>query len=320
MSESTSVLLRTTFSPVLLDKLAGRHHELVGPVDGDLAQALDEATRDRITALVTMGSSRIDASVMDALPKIAVICCSGAGYDGIDLQEAARRGIAVSHSPSANAGSVADFAIGLMIASVRRIVSLDRYMHTGAWQGNSVSRVPTVRGLTSRKAGVYGMGSIGKKIAQRAAAFDMEVGYFSRRPKEDVPYQYFPSLMAMAQWADVLMVSVEANASTRHTVDAAVLEALGPDGHVVNVSRGYVIDEDALISALQSGRLGGAGLDVFEHEPVIPAALMQLDNVVITPHIAGTSKQSQEIQYDMIVANLDHFLATGKVLNAVPGA
>ena len=188
----------------------------------------------------------------------------------------------------------------------------------GEWPGNAARHTPPVHGLTGRRVGIYGLGAIGERIARRALACEMAVAYHNRRPRPDLPYAYHATLLELAAWADVLVVAVRADAGNRHTVNAAVLAALGPRGHVVNIARGAVIDEAALVRALSDGTIEGAGLDVFEHEPLVPAALMALPNVALTPHIGGASEDAQAAMQSMVLANVDAFLAGQPVPTPVP--
>ncbi len=247
------------------------------------------------------------------MPKLGAIICYGTGYDGIDLAAAAKRNIAVGNSPGANAASVADIAMTLMLAAVRRLPVADNYVRSGDWAGAKPS--PMMRpqaGMRGRKVGVYGMGEIGRKIAARVAAFETEVGYFSRS-RHDVPYQYFPSLKALADWCSVLMIAVRAGADNNHAVNADILRRLGSDGLVVNISRGSVIDEAALVAALSDQIIAGAGLDVYAVEPHAPDALTALPNIVLTPHIGGHTLESHVAMQDCVLANLEAFFA-GKPL------
>jgi lactate dehydrogenase-like 2-hydroxyacid dehydrogenase len=244
---------------------------------------------------------------MDLFPKLGAIVCYGTGYDGVDLKAAAARNIAVGHSPGANAASVADIAMTLMLATTRRILVADQYVRSGDWAASKQS--PMMRpqaGMPGRRVGVYGMGEIGRKIAARCTAFESEVGYFSRS-KYDLPYQYFPTLEALADWCSVLMIAVRAGAETQHVVNADILKRLGADGYVVNISRGSVIDEKALVAALTDKTIAGAGLDVFEKEPHAPDALTALPNVVFAPHIGGHTLESHVAMQDCVLANLSAF-------------
>jgi hydroxypyruvate reductase len=243
------------------------------------------------------------------LPSLRAIVCYGTGYDGVDLAAAAKRKIAVGHSPAANAAAVADLAVTLMLAVTRRLLPADEFVRNGSWAAAKPS--PLLRpqpGNPGRRVGVYGMGEIGRKIAARVASFETEVGYFSRS-RHDVPYQYLPSLEALAEWCSVLMIAVRAGADTHHAVDAAILQRLGKDGYVVNISRGSVIDEAALVAALADNAIAGAGLDVFEKEPRAPDALTAFPNVVLTPHVGGHTIESHIAMQDCVIANLEAFFA-----------
>jgi hydroxypyruvate reductase len=273
-----------------------------------------------VTAMITAGGTPLGGEVMDQLPKLGTIICYGTGYDGLDLQAAAQRQIAVGHSPGANASSVADIALTLMLAVTRRLLPADDYVRSGAWSGRKPS--PMMRpqpGMRGRRVGVYGMGEIGRKIAARVAAFETEVGYFSRS-KHDVPYQYLPSLEALAEWCSILMIAVRAGPDTNHAVDAGILQKLGADGYVVNISRGSVIDQQALVTALADNTIAGAGLDVYAREPHAPDALTAFPNVVLTPHTGGHTLESHAAMQDCVIANLEAFFAGKALPYAVRGA
>ena len=268
-------------------------------------------------ALLTMGTLKTDAALIDALPAIELICCYGTGFEGVDRVHAAKRGIVVANAGPANAAAVADYAIGQILASTRTIVAGDRFIRTGAWRGNAVERMPMTAGFGGRRLGIYGYGAIGSRIARRAEAFGVEIGYHNRSRKPEVPYLYHDTLLALAEWADVLVVSARAGPENRHAVDAAVLRALGPEGHVVNISRGIAIDEAALCDALEGGTIAGAALDVFENEPNVSERLKALGNVILTPHIAANSRAAQAAQQDMMLRNLEAFFAGRPVVSPV---
>jgi lactate dehydrogenase-like 2-hydroxyacid dehydrogenase len=266
-----------------------------------------------VTAMITAGGTPLGAAVMDTLPSLGAIVCYGTGYDGVDLAAAARRKIAVAHSRAANAAAVADLAVTLMLAATRRLLPADDYVRTGSWataKPSPLLRAPP--GIAGRRIGVYGMGEIGRKIAARVAAFEAEVGYFSRS-KHDVPYRYLSSLEALAEWCSVLMIAVRAGADTHHAIDADILRKLGSDGYVVNISRGSVIDQAALVAALAEGTIAGAGLDVYEQEPHPPDALTDFPSVVLTPHIGGHTTESHVAMQNCVIANLEAYFA-GKPL------
>jgi lactate dehydrogenase-like 2-hydroxyacid dehydrogenase len=260
-----------------------------------------------IRAMITAGGTPLPGRMMDLMPQLKAIVCYGTGYDGVDLKAAAERKITVGHSPGANAASVADIAITLMLSVTRRILVLDNYVRSGDWAAAKPS--PMMRpqaGMPERRIGVYGMGEIGRKIAARCAAFESEVGYFSRS-RRDVPHQYFPSLEALADWCSILIIAVRAGDDTHHAVNADILKRLGEDGYVVNIARGSVIDQAALVQALTDKTIAGAGLDVYAKEPQAPDALTALPNVVLTPHTGGHTLESHRNMQDCVLANLTAF-------------
>src|SRR5882757_500397 len=266
-----------------------------------------------VRAMITAGGTALHADKMDMLPALQAIVCYGTGYDGVDLAAAAKRKIVIGNSPAANAASVADIAMTLMLAVTRRLLPADDYVRSGNWSAAKPS--PLMRpqpGNPGRRIGVYGMGEIGRRIAARAAAFEMDVAYHSRS-QHDVPYRYVPSLEALVEWCSVLMIAVRAGADTHHSIDAAMLQKLGPDGYLVNISRGSVIDQAALVAALTDKTIAGAGLDVYEKEPHTPDALTAFPNVVLTPHIGGHTIESHIAMQDCVIANLKAFFA-GKPL------
>ena len=273
-----------------------------------------------IRAMVSAGSTPLSGDMMDKMPSLGAVVCYGTGYDGIDLAAAAQRGILVAHSPAANAAAVADLAVTLMLAVTRRLLPADNYVRSGSWSAGKPS--PLMRpqpGNPGRRVGLYGMGEIGRKIATRIAAFESEIAYFSRR-RHDLPYQYFPSLEALAEWCSVLMIAVRAGADTHHAVDANILRKLGSEGYVVNISRGSVIDQAALVAALAEGAIAGAGLDVYEKEPHAPDQLTGLSNVVLTPHVGGHTLKSHAAMQNCVLANLEAFFAEKPLPYEVRGA
>jgi hydroxypyruvate reductase len=302
------VLIYSRFPKAMMLRI-GERFELMDAGGKPPAEVFSAEQLSGIRAMVTAGSTPLGGAMMDKMPKLAAIVCYGTGYDGIDLAAAAERNIAVGHSPAANAAAVADVAVTLMLAVTRRLLPADNYVRSGNWAAAKPS--PLMRpqpGNPGRKVGVYGMGEIGRKIASRIAAFECEVAYFSRS-KHDVPYRYLPSLEALAQWCSVLMIAVRAGADTHHIVDANILQKLGKDGYVVNISRGSVIDQAALVAALADERLAGAGLDVYEKEPHAPDALTAFPNVVLAPHIGGHTLESHSAMQDCVIANLEAYFA-----------
>ena len=313
-SMKPSILVAARFLPRLLGRL-GEHYTLHG-LERPEPDAIPSGARDA-RALITVGGISTNAALMDALPKLGLIACYGTGYEGVDRAAARARGIVVTHAGDSNATAVAEFAFGLVIATVRGIIRGDRYARAGRWRGDIIERTANTPELAGQRLGIYGLGSIGTKVAKRAAAFEMELGYHNRRPRPDVPYVYHPTLIGLARWADILMVSVRADASNARAVNREVLDALGPSGHVVNISRGIAVDEAALCDALETGTIAGAALDVFAREPTIPDRLKALDNVVLTPHMAAISANAQRAQRDAMFANLQAFFAGRPVLTPV---
>jgi hydroxypyruvate reductase len=306
------VLIYSRFPKAMMVRI-GERFELMDAGGKPPDEAFTREQLSGIRAMITAGGTPLGGAMMDKMPSLKAIVCYGTGYDGVDLAAAAQRGIAIGHSPAANASAVADLAVTLMLAVTRRLLPADNYVRSGNWSGAKPS--PLMRpqpGNPGRKVGVYGMGEIGRKIASRVAAFETEVAYFSRS-KYDVPYQYLPSLEALAEWCSVLMIAVRAGADTHHAVDASILRKLGKDGYVVNISRGSVIDQQALVAALADDSIAGAALDVYEEEPHAPDALTAFPNVVLTPHVGGHTIESHVAMQNCVIANLEAYFA-GKPL------
>ena len=312
------VLVYSRFPKALMLRI-GERYELLDAAGKPPNETFSAEQLSGIRAMITAGGTPLGADMMDLMPKLATIVCYGTGYDGVDLAAVARRKIALGHSPGANAASVADIAVTLMLAVTRRLLVADDYVRSGSWSGLKPS--PMMRpqaGMLGRRIGVYGMGEIGRKIAARVAGFETEVGYFSRS-RHDVPYQYFPTLDALAEWCSVLMIAVRAGSDTHHAVDANILSKLGKDGYVVNIARGSVIDQEALITALTDQTIAGAGLDVYAKEPHAPDALTALPNVVLSPHIGGHTLESHVAMQNCVIENLDAFFAGKKLPYEVRG-
>src|SRR5580704_4464169 len=306
------VLVFSRFPKAMLVRF-GERFELLDAAGKPPGEVFTPEQLSAIRAMITSGSTLLGGTAMDMMPKLGAIICYGTGYDGVDLAAAAQRKIAVGHSPAANASAVADLAVTLMLAVTRRLLPADNYVRSGNWAAAKPS--PLMRpqaGNPGRKVGVWGMGEIGRKIAARVAAFETDVAYFSRS-QHDVPYRYLPSLEALAEWCNVLMIAVRAGADTNHAVDAGILRKLGKDGFVVNISRGSVIDQKALVAALKEESIAGAGLDVYEKEPHGPDALTGFPNVVLTPHVGGHTLESHVAMQDCVMAHLEAFFA-GKPL------
>ncbi|GAA4419083.1 2-hydroxyacid dehydrogenase [Acidovorax lacteus] len=294
--------------PVLLalNHLADAHraqiaaqYELLYAPDAASAQAAMAAHGPRVQAVLTIGATGLSAAQMDALPALSLVCVLGAGYENVDVAHARSRGIVLATGAGTNDDCVADHTWGLLIAAVRGIPRLDQLTRQGVWR----TALPLPPNVSHKRLGILGLGTIGQKIAQRALGFEMEVGYHNRSPRSDVPYRYFADLQALATWADFLVVATPGGAGTRHLVNAAVLQVLGPTGVVVNIARGSVIDTAALAAALREGRVAAAGLDVYESEPAPPAELLDLPNVVLSPHVAGWSPEAVQASVDRFLEN-----------------
>jgi hydroxypyruvate reductase len=302
------VLVYSRFPKALMVRI-GEHFELLDAAGQPPVDVFGTEALAGIRAMITAGGTQLPGRIMDTLPSLRAIVCYGTGYDGVDLAAARERRIAVGNSPGANAASVADLAVTLMLAATRRIVPADAFVRDGSWAASKPSPLlRAVPGNPGRRVGIYGMGEIGRKIASRLSAFETEVGYFSRS-RHDLPYRYFESLEALAEWCSVLMIAVRAGADTHHVVNADILKKLGSDGYVINIARGSVIDETALAVALKDNIIAGAGLDVFEKEPHPPGSLTALPNVVLTPHIGGHTIDSHTAMQDCVIKNLEAFFA-----------
>ncbi len=277
----------------------GERYELVYAPDAPQRAAAIASRGASVDAVLTIGSIGLTAAEIDAMPRVTLVCALGAGYENIDVVHAKARGIVVANGAGTNDDCVADHAFALLLAAVRAIPQFDRACRAGTWR----SELPTQPNVSAKRLGLLGFGSIGRKIARRGAAFDMPIGYCTRTRRDDVEHAWFDSAQALAAWCDFLVVATPGGPGTHHLVDAAVLEALGPDGYLVNISRGSVVDTAALAEALRDGRLKGAGLDVYESEPKPPVALFGFDGVVLTPHVAGTSPEAVQATVDRFLEN-----------------
>jgi lactate dehydrogenase-like 2-hydroxyacid dehydrogenase len=267
--------------------------------------------------VATSAAVGIDAGTIAALPNLKVISSAGVGLDQIDLAAAAARGIAVGYTPEVLNDCVADTAFALLLDVARGISASDRYVRAGGWLKG---RYPLQTKVSGKKLGILGLGRIGRTIARRASGFDMEVRYTNRRPVEGVAYTHEPSLKALAAWADFLVIAAAGGDDSRGLVSAEVLDALGPQGFLINIARGTVVDESALVQALRTKRIAGAGLDVFENEPQVPPALFELDNVVLLPHVASATHETRQAIADLVLENLRRFHAGQPLAAQAPAA
>lgn len=255
----------------------------------------------QIRAIATRGELGANTELIAALPKLELIACYGVGTDAIDLAAARARGIRVTNTPDVLTGDVADIAIGLTLAALRRIPAGDAYVRSGAWAAKNMDLVTRLYG---KRVGIAGYGRIGAAVARRLSGFDVELGYFARSARADSPHRFFADLTELAGWCDVLIVTVAGGAGTQRLVSAEVLEALGPRGWLVNVSRGTTVDEPALLDALEQRRIAGAGLDVFLNEPRIDPRFLALDNVVLQPHHGSGTEETRRAMGQLVRDNL----------------
>jgi len=304
---SGEVLLRDgVLSPTVRARLAAAFTVHDWPGD---AAAQDEFMRRHgrsIGALITTGHAGADAAVMNELPNLKLIACYGVGFDGIDVAAAGARGIAVSNTPAVLNDDVADMALALMLAVVRRLPAAEVYVRSGRWPAGGDFGL-TDR-LTGKRLGMLGMGRIGAAIVKRAQGFDMEGAYHATKRKAQSPHRWCAGAAALAEWADILCVAMPATARTVGMVDAAVLRALGGDGYLVNIARGSLIDEAALITALQNRDIRGAALDVFADEPNVPAELRACDNVVLSPHQGSATVHTRHRMAEVVADNIEAVL------------
>lgn len=276
--------------------------------------ALLAVLRDTCRAAVTQSGDGAPSALIEALPKLQLISYTTVGYDGVDLELVRRRGIAVTNTPNVLNDAVAELAIGLMIAAARRIPQGDRYVREGKWLKG---RMDLARQVSGKRLGLLGLGRIGREIARRAQAFNLAIAYHSRREVPGVPYDYHGSALALAQASDFLVVITPGGAETRHLVNEEVMRALGPDGVLVNVARGSVVDTEALVRCLREGGLGAAALDVFEDEPRVPSALCELDNVLLQPHVGSATDETRRAMANLAVDNVAAFFAGKPLLTPI---
>lgn len=316
MANTVKVLNAGRLPPALLARVT-QHYELVSLADQADRGAFLAAHGAGFAGVITSAAVGADAALIAALPKLKVISSFGVGLDKVDVAAAHARGIAVGYTPDVLNDCVADTAFGLLIDAARGFSAADRFVRRGDWLKGPF---PLARKVSGAKLGIVGLGRIGRAIAQRSTGFEMAVRYHARRPVADVAWTFEASLIELAKWADFLVVITAGGAATRHLINAEVLNALGPQGFLINVARGSVVDEAALVSALQDKRIAGAGLDVFEDEPNVPAALMTLDNVVLLPHVASGTIETRQAMADRVFDNLHLFFTEGRLLSAAPAA
>jgi lactate dehydrogenase-like 2-hydroxyacid dehydrogenase len=304
----------------------------VGPLKPSLAQTLQDDYAayvlpddpadflaehgHEIRAVVTSGRTGVDAELMSALPNLGAVVNFGVGYDTTDVDAAAERGVVVSNTPDVLTDCVADTAVGLMIDTLRQFSASDRYVRAGRWPVDG--SYPLTRQVSNTRVGIIGLGRIGSAIAKRLSAFGCTIAYHNRHEVEGAPYTYVGSPAELAAGVDVLVVAAAGGAGTNRLVSSEVIDALGSRGYLINIARGSVLDEEALVSALVDGRLAGAGLDVFADEPNVPQALLSMDNVVVLPHVASGTVETRAAMEQLTLRNLDSFLESGRLVTPVP--
>ena len=310
----TDILITAPLPDFLKQPLMSTYtcHDYAGASD---KAALLKAVGPKIRGLVQGGGTNTPVELLDRLPKLEVISVFGVGYDGVPVAYCKQRGIKVGHTPDVLTDDVADVALGLTLTLMRQFHLANRLVHAREWPKRNAALATSMAG---KRAGILGLGRIGKAIARRLAACEMQIGYHGRKPQPGVAYKYYPTLLELAKNSDVLVVASPGGAETKHMVNAEILAALGPKGKVVNIARGSVIDEPALIAALTSGKLGGAGLDVFANEPNVPAELLALDNVVLFPHVGSATKETRQGMADLVLANLAAYFAGKPLVKLIP--
>lgn len=259
----------------------------------------------------------VDSTLIDLLPNLEVISSFGVGYDHIDAQYAATKNVAVTHTPSVLDDEVADTTIALLLNTVRGFFQAEAYLRANKWENEGAYPLSALS-MRGRKIGIFGLGRIGQTIAKRLSGFDVDIHYHSRNPVEDIDFTYHSTLAEMAEAVDTLISVVPGTPATRHAINADILKALGPRGVLINVGRGPVVDEIALIAALQDGTIAAAGLDVFEHEPMVPQALKDMKNVSLLPHVASASHDTRNAMGALVIENLQAWFNTGKTLTPTP--
>ncbi len=306
---SIDILKVTKLPPFLTEELGQRYtmHEL--------DSLSDPSVLARVQAMVGGGDGRFNAGLFDRCPNAKVVSCFGVGYDGVDTAAAVARGIVVGHTPDVLNDEVADLGLGLMLSVARQIPQADQYVRSGRW---AQAPFPLQRKLTGARLGIVGMGRIGKAVAQRAQAFQMQIAYTARSRKADLPYDFVPSVEDLAARSDFLLIITPGGEGTKGLISAAVLKALGPKGFLINIARGSVVDQGALLDALKNHTIAGAGLDVFDAEPRIDPAFFTLPNVVLTPHMASATFETRRAMADRLLDNLAAGLSRRRMPSAVP--
>jgi lactate dehydrogenase-like 2-hydroxyacid dehydrogenase len=317
MSNRPVILTGFHFTKTTLAMLAERC-EIAGHMDKPTPAHIPPGVAGDVQAIVSTGSVGLSAAMIEALPRLSLFHCYGTGYERIALEAARQRGVMITHGADANAPDVAEMAVAILLASTRRIVRADKMIRRGEWKARIPNLFGAIAGLTGGKVGILGLGAIGIEFAKRIKGFDVEIGYCNRNKRSDVDFRYFPNVMELATWCDYLIVALRSDASNKHIINMDVLKALGPRGHVLNISRGWAVSEADLAEALRTNVIEGAALDVFDEEPYEGTELLGLDNLVMTPHFGGGTEHAQRRMTQLAKQNLDNHFDGKPVVSPVP--
>ena len=309
MADRPVILTGFHFTKTTLALLSERY-EIAGQMEKPTPAHIPAGAANHVQAIVSTGSVGLSEALMSALPRLSLFCCYGTGYERVDLAAARKRNIMITHGADANAPDVAELAFGILLASTRRIVRADKMIRRGEWQQRIPNRFGHIAGMTGGKLGI--------EFAKRAKGFDVEIGYCNRNKRSDVDHRYFPNVVALATWCDYLIVCLRSDASNRHIINAEVLKALGPRGQLVNISRGWAVNEADVAEALRNNVIEGAALDVYDEEPYEGTELLPLDNLVMTPHYGGGTEHAQRRMTALVKANLDNHFDGKPVVSPVP--
>jgi lactate dehydrogenase-like 2-hydroxyacid dehydrogenase len=310
---STAVLRIGSMLPSLAERLDSSYDALAVPLEG--TDTFLEQQGSGVRVLVVSFGHPVGRELLERLPDLGAVVNFGVGHDNIDLAAAGERGVVVSNTPDVLDDSVAELTVGLLLDVLRGLSASDRYVRSGHWEERGP--FPLTRQLAGRRVGILGMGRIGEAVARRLEPFGCSIGYHNRRRVESSSYRYADSAAELAAWSDALVVLAPATPQTHHLVDAPVLEALGPDGVLVNVARGSLVDEEALVAALRSGTIAGAGLDVYAAEPQVPGELWDRDDVVLLPHVGSATHEAREAMAQLVLDNVERFLGSGALVTPV---
>lgn len=315
LSSSDSLLFAGPLPPFLSGPLRDTYvcHDYFHADAAERARLLAEVGSS-VRAVVVNGGTLVPTALLDALPAVKIVSVFGVGYDGVPIPYCRERGIQVTNTPDVLTDDVADVAVALVLMTARKLVEANRFIHSGAWSERPFELAWKVGG---KRAGIFGLGRIGKAIARRLAAHDMEIAYHGRQQQSGVDYPYFGSLAELAQWSDFLIVAAPGGTGTQHAINAEILAALGAKGTLINIARGSVVDETALVEALKSGGIRGAGLDVFDHEPNVEPALLAAPNTVLLPHLGSGTHETRQAMADLVLRNLEAHFHDRPLLTAV---